>query len=228
MTIDESEQRQIRDILQQARVAEQWMDQELPPVQERSALWTDNQRSHPYDVSQGITHAMTVATDHLHAMRMALTGVAPNHISLHAHAPFTLLRAALENACTALWLTGAPNRDERILRRLRLEAKSVKHNEQLLRMHGVDCAAPSPTATGGFCRCWTSRSSDRPQPASPGCVSPRRPNWSGTPRTRCWNWPRKAGRNTCASAYGTSGRSPHASNSPAFDPDPMRLHVRQR
>lgn len=141
MTIDEVEQQQIRDILQHLRVAEQWMDQELPPVQERSALWTDNQRSHPYDVSQGITHAMTVAADHLHAMRMALTGVAPDHISLHAHAPFTLLRAALENTCTALWLTGAPNRDERILRRLRLEAKSLKHNEQLLRMHGVDCAA---------------------------------------------------------------------------------------
>lgn len=141
MTIDEAEQQQIREILRQLRVAEQWMDQDLPHVQERSALWTDNQRTHPYDVSQGITHAITVATDHLHAMRMALTGAAPGHIGLHAHAPFTLLRAALENTCTALWLTGAPNRDERILRRLRLEAKSLKHNEQLLRLRGVDGSA---------------------------------------------------------------------------------------
>src|SRR5205823_924828 len=89
----------------------------------------------------GITHAITVAVDHLHAMRMTLTGVAPDHISLHAHAPFTLLRAALENTCTALWIAGAPSRAERILRRLRLEAKSLKHYEQMLKSRGIDCAA---------------------------------------------------------------------------------------
>src|SRR5690242_8843846 len=133
VTIDEIEQRQIRDILHELRVSEHWMEQELPPVQDHSALWTDDQRSHPYDVSQGIMHAITVAVDHLHAMRMALTGVAPDRIDLHVHAPFTLLRAALESTCTALWIAGAPNRGERVLRRLRLEAKSLKHTGQLLR-----------------------------------------------------------------------------------------------
>jgi len=33
-------------------------------------------------------------------MRMALTGVAPDRIDLHTHAPFTLLRAALETSGT--------------------------------------------------------------------------------------------------------------------------------
>jgi hypothetical protein len=108
MTIDEVEQQQMRDILHELRVAEAWMDQELPQVQDRSALWTDNQRSHPSDVSQGITHAITVAVDHLHAMRMTLTGVAPNRIDLHAHAPFTLLRAALIAAMSGHPIMAAP------------------------------------------------------------------------------------------------------------------------
>jgi hypothetical protein len=85
--------------------------------------------------------ATTTAVDHLHAMRMSLTGAGPDRIDLHAHAPFTLLRAALENTCTALWIAGAPSRGERILRRLRLHAKSLKHYEQMLKAQGVDCAA---------------------------------------------------------------------------------------
>jgi hypothetical protein len=101
----------------------------------------DNQRTHPCDVSQGITHAITVAVDYLHALRMTVTGAGPDQLALHAHAPFTLLRAALENTCTALWIAGAPGRPERILRRLRLEAKSLKHYEQMLTARGVDCAA---------------------------------------------------------------------------------------
>jgi hypothetical protein len=32
VTIDEAEAQLIREILRQLRVAEQWMDQELPPV----------------------------------------------------------------------------------------------------------------------------------------------------------------------------------------------------
>ncbi|MGI5243132.1 hypothetical protein [Dactylosporangium sp. CA-139066] len=141
MTMSDREQRQIREILELLREVEAWMDGELPHVQERSALWADDQRSHPYDVSQGVSHAISVAVDHLHAMRMALTGVRPDRIDLHTYAPFTLLRAALENTCTALWITGAATRTERIARRLRLETKSLKHNEQLLRSVGVDCTA---------------------------------------------------------------------------------------
>lgn len=141
VTIDDVEQQQIRDLLRELRVAESWMDQELPQVEDHSALWTDNQRTHPHDVSQGITHGITVAVDHLHAMRMSLTGAGPERIDLHAHAPFTLLRAALENTCTALWIAGAPSRGERILRRLRLHAKSLKHYEQMLKARGVDCTA---------------------------------------------------------------------------------------
>jgi hypothetical protein len=39
---------------------------------------------------------------------------------VHPRATFTLLRAALENAATAVWLLGPANRNERVLRRLRL------------------------------------------------------------------------------------------------------------
>lgn len=44
--------------------------------------------------------------------------------TLDARAPFTLLRAAVENSATAVWLLAPYSRQVRVLRRLRLEWKS--------------------------------------------------------------------------------------------------------
>jgi hypothetical protein len=60
--------------------------------------------------------ALVSAVDHLDALRAL---VADAHV-VHARAAFTLMRAAIENAATAVWLLGPSSRDERILRRLRL------------------------------------------------------------------------------------------------------------
>lgn len=55
--------------------------------------------------------------DHLDALR---TPIQDAHV-VHARAPFTLLRAALENSATAVWLLAPSNRNERVIRRLRLQ-----------------------------------------------------------------------------------------------------------
>lgn len=81
-----------------------------------SSLRGDDDGAHPYEISYAVHGALISAVDHLDALRAL---VADAHV-LHARTPFTLMRAALENSATAVWLLGSSSRDERILRRLRL------------------------------------------------------------------------------------------------------------
>ena len=82
-----------------------------------SSLRGDDDATHPYEISHAVHGALVSAADHLDALRAL---VADAHV-VHARTPFTLMRAALENSATAVWLLGPSNRDERILRRLRLQ-----------------------------------------------------------------------------------------------------------
>ena len=82
-----------------------------------SSLRGDDDATHPYELSHAVHDALVSAADHLDALRAL---VADAHV-VHARTPFTLMRAALENSATAVWLLGPSNRDERILRRLRLQ-----------------------------------------------------------------------------------------------------------
>jgi hypothetical protein len=81
-----------------------------------SSLRGDDDAAHPYEISYAVHGALVSAVDHLDALRAL---VADAHV-VHARATFTLMRAAIENAATAVWLLGPSSRDERILRRLRL------------------------------------------------------------------------------------------------------------
>ena len=81
-----------------------------------SSLRGDDSAVHPYEISHAVHGALVSAVDHLDALRAL---IADAHV-LHARTPFTLMRAALENSSTAVWLLGPSSRDERILRRLRL------------------------------------------------------------------------------------------------------------
>jgi hypothetical protein len=65
------------------------------------------------------------AVDHLDAVRALVQDAG----ILHARAPFTLLRAALENSATAVWLLAPANRNERVLRRLRLQWADALNGE---------------------------------------------------------------------------------------------------
>lgn len=66
------------------------------------------------------------AVDHLGTLRLLLRSVLPTH------APFTLLRAAMENAALAYWIAGPDDSDVRVARCLRLAHDDAKQAGDLL------------------------------------------------------------------------------------------------
>lgn len=98
-------------------------------VQDRSPLSTDDQRTHPYQVSYRAWQAITVAVDFLHCLRRTLAqGLSEENrdILLHTYAQMGLVRGAVENASCAVWLLGPPQRIERITNRLGLEWSELR------------------------------------------------------------------------------------------------------
>jgi len=92
-----------------------------------SSLFKDDVAAFPYLVSQAVGAQLVSAADHWDALRMLLHDF---HV-VHARAPFTLLRAAVENSATAVWLLGPASRDVRVLRRFRLEWKNFADLENV-------------------------------------------------------------------------------------------------
>jgi hypothetical protein len=56
---------------------------------------------------------------------------------LHVYAPYSLVRGAMENASTAVWLLAPAGRPERALRRLRLAALDVHNGERIKTLIGA-------------------------------------------------------------------------------------------
>jgi hypothetical protein len=134
--VSNEDQELINKIFGHLRTAEQWMEQEPPRVEPGSSMSTDNARTDPHQLGHAVLFALGVAVDHLHSMRMALTGAGNGKLGLHTFAPFTLSRGALENASTAVWLLSPPNRTARISRLLRHEWSSIKSLGELLKEAG--------------------------------------------------------------------------------------------
>ena len=88
-----------------------------------SSLSKDDTLAHPYQISHAVIGALVSAVDHMDALRTLVQ----NARVVHARAPYTLLRGALENAAAAVWLLAPKNRTERILRRLRWQMEDA-HN----------------------------------------------------------------------------------------------------
>ncbi|GLI00682.1 hypothetical protein Pa4123_59580 [Phytohabitans aurantiacus] len=126
VTVSNEEQALINKLMALLQVTEQWIERTYPTAQPGSAFAGDDAKIHPYEVSHQASQSMGVAVDHLHSMRMALTGTGDNVLRIHTYAPLSLTRVALENAALALWLSSPAQRPERILRRLRLEMANLK------------------------------------------------------------------------------------------------------
>jgi hypothetical protein len=106
-----------------------------------SSLRKDDEVTDPYQLSHAAIGALVSAVDHLDAVRALVQDAG----ILHARAPFTLLRAALENSATAVWLLAPANRNERVLRRLRLQWADALDGEVA---HQVVGAAPRLSRDG--------------------------------------------------------------------------------
>ncbi|MFF4427129.1 hypothetical protein ACFY04_41395 [Streptomyces sp. NPDC001549] len=99
-----------------------------------SSLALDDALTHPHRVSHAAWTAVTVAVDHLIALRATLVREeSPEHASavLHTHAQASLVRGVIENAARAAWLLGPDERLVRVQRRLALQVKEVKDSTKL-------------------------------------------------------------------------------------------------
>ncbi len=114
--IEDQAQEQLRRIFDDVDTwVRRWGEGALTaPVAPGSSLAGDDARSAPYHVSHGVTHMITVAVDHLHALKVLIQDAR----KLHNSAPYTLARSSIEASATAIWLLAPPARATRVLRRL--------------------------------------------------------------------------------------------------------------
>jgi hypothetical protein len=99
---------------------------------DRSSLRGDDNRLHPYEMSHAVWSALSHGVDHLHALRSQ----AREGRVIHNFAPYTLLRAAIENSAAAVWLLSPRSRADRITRRLRYASTDIKGGEEVKRLIG--------------------------------------------------------------------------------------------
>lgn len=100
-------------------------------VQPGSRLYSDDQLTNPYQI---ISHAVALsiggARDHLHALRCLVVDAG----ALHMAAPFTLVRAAMENAAQALWLLRPPEQRVRVTRRFQMAVRDARERHRAMRL----------------------------------------------------------------------------------------------
>lgn len=145
---DTAEQSDLRGLLKILENVEPWIaavsSDDRPAgiwtPQPRSALSTDDARTHPYQVSHRAWAALTASVDFLHCFkRSLLQSITEDEVSvrLHSYAQTSLLRGAIESAAVAVCLL-ASSRAERITTRLQLEWKELKSVYALRKLTGIE------------------------------------------------------------------------------------------
>ena len=98
---------------------------ELGPAA-RSPMGEDDDRLQPYQLSHAAWHSLAHAVDHLVCLQALLGGAR----LVPMYAPFSLVRAVLENSCAAVWMLQPPRRAERITRRLQFAVTDIRNGEE--------------------------------------------------------------------------------------------------
>lgn len=104
-----------------------------PQSETRSALMGDDKATNPYQISHAAWRGITMAVDHLNTLNSMIVGAKV----LHIFSPFTILRAAMENAATAVWLLAPRKREDRLVRRLQLAALDMANMDKLVSLAGA-------------------------------------------------------------------------------------------
>ncbi|GIF64144.1 hypothetical protein Ais01nite_21790 [Asanoa ishikariensis] len=87
-----------------------------------SVLFAANAASTPYEVGHGVHRHLDIAIDHLMAIKL----LAVDAGTIPTYGAFTLLRAAVENFASAMWLLRGEDTKERVLRELQFQAANLK------------------------------------------------------------------------------------------------------
>jgi hypothetical protein len=132
VAVDHHEKKLFADLLKHLELVGPWLERIDPSapasaVGPGSALAGDDKRTDPYQTGHSAWHSVSHAVDHLHMLRSVLRDAG----TIHMYAPYSVIRAALENASAAVWLLAPANRKERILRRLRLATVDIKAGEDV-------------------------------------------------------------------------------------------------
>jgi hypothetical protein len=110
--LTEAAQSRLAHALDSAESIRQRLNDDGYPIEHGSELAGDDAKWPAYALSHTLHHSLGAATDHIHALRSLIfdAGV------LHLGAPYTLLRAVIENSSVALWLLAPTSRTTRLSR----------------------------------------------------------------------------------------------------------------
>jgi hypothetical protein len=137
VAVDEKDAKDRRQLLAVLLHIDPWLsrinqDSEPEKPEPGSPMHADDNRLDPYQISHAAWSSLSHAVDHLHCLRTLVRDAG----IIHMYAPYTLMRAAFENACSAVWLLQPNRRDERITRRLRLATSDINHGEDAKKITG--------------------------------------------------------------------------------------------
>lgn len=107
-------------------------------LQPGSELEADDAATNPVQLSHAVWSAMAHGHDHLHCLRTLIMEAE----KLHIYAPFSLLRSALENYATAVWLLQPSDHVGRVRRRLQLAAADAKRGDEVRCLLGAPAHRP--------------------------------------------------------------------------------------
>ena len=147
------EELRLREIADDLERASEWHDlwggerpSESTRVRAGSDLDLDDKAAHPYQVSHAAWAAMVAAVNHLLCLRESLVVQKDEtnlKMRLHTHGQCTLMRGALENASSAVWLLESDDHQQRILRRLQQARAEMADLDKVREMTGQ----PPPRST---------------------------------------------------------------------------------
>jgi hypothetical protein len=113
-----------------------------PDVEDGSPLAGDAHKSASLQVAHAAWAGFAHSVDHLHALKALILHAQ----MLHIYAPMTLLRAAIENAASAVWLLDPAQRLERLRRRLKLAHHEASEAGQVAKLLPAQVMAGVRTA----------------------------------------------------------------------------------
>jgi hypothetical protein len=120
-----------------------------PGIDAGSRTDLDDQALRPYHLSHEVSQRLSVAVDCLHGLRMMCVDTEQGHLNLRTFAPYPLLRAAVENACTVAWLLRPDDQLDRVTRRFHLWARSHDSRNDVEKIMAANppkgVKPPSPT-----------------------------------------------------------------------------------
>lgn len=110
-----------------------------PAVESGSALFINDQATHPFPTSFEVRYLLQVAADNLIGLKNMLIesveGGVPT-VTMYPFAPYTLLRNAIECAGTALWLIEPKEQHQKVLRTAQFALEDAKKNKAALTSMG--------------------------------------------------------------------------------------------